>query len=69
MTLAGLRTGDHIEVDKKGRRFYAIVRNCEDRTVSFMPITNGISYRTCSSHEVVGIWKATKDTRRAKGLE
>lgn len=63
MSIAGLKPDDIIKVDKKGRRFFAQVRDIEGRVVNFMPTDRSISYRSCTSHEVVGIWRATKATR------
>lgn len=68
MSIAGLKSDDIIKVDKRGRRFFAHVRNVTGRTVEFMPFDRRETYRTCTSHEIVGIWKPTKPTRERLGL-
>lgn len=62
MTLGSTDTGDIVKVDKRGSRFYAMVVQRRGRIIDFLPLDQRISERTCTSHEVVGIWKATKAT-------
>jgi hypothetical protein len=58
----GIAPGDIVEVDRKGRRFHAHVLVVEQRDTGFhdlqvRPIDRGISYRTATIHEVVGVWR------------
>lgn len=68
MTISSLKGGDVIEVDIKGRQFYAGVREISGRTVRFSPLDSRITWRECTSHQVIGIWKATKATAERKGF-
>ena len=68
MTLSTIRPGDIIEVDKKGRKFHALVSHVDSGAVDFRPLGAGISYRSATAREVVGHWRASKSTRVAKGL-
>ena len=70
MNLASLKPGDIIEVDKKGRRFFAISTKrlgtgavLAGGELVIRPLERGVSYRQASSREVVGIWHANKATR------
>lgn len=67
MNLSGVRAGDIVEADIKGRRFYAAVdvprvRGCRVQ-LAVTPITPGISYRTLTSRQVIGHWRASSATR------
>jgi len=58
--------GDIVEVDKKGRRFHALVIELEQVEsgrfhLSVRPLDSRISYRQATVREVVGVW------RRARG--
>jgi hypothetical protein len=73
MTTNNIKVGDIIEVDKRGRRFYAKVRAvgvdvAPGAALEFQAISHGVSYRTCTSREVVGHYRASKATRVNKGL-
>lgn len=59
MPLKGIHVGDIIEVDKKGRRFHAMVRDrsSDGKGLTFMPLCPNVSYRTCTAHEVVEHWR------------
>jgi hypothetical protein len=58
----GIATGDVVEVDKKGRRFHAVVVALAQRDsgrfeLELRPLDNRISYRSASVREVVGLWR------------
>lgn len=58
----GIAPGDIVEVDKKGRRFHAIVTGIEQGEsgrfdLEVRPINKGISHRTATVREVVGVWR------------
>ena len=54
--------GDIVEVDRKGRRFHALVEELHQRDSSrfdlvIRPLQRGITYRSASVAEVVGVWR------------
>lgn len=58
----GIAPGDIVEVDKKGRRFHAIVRGVEQGEsgrfdLTFDPLQRGITQRTGTVREVVTVWR------------
>ncbi|MDO8212889.1 hypothetical protein [Conexibacter sp. CPCC 206217] len=58
----GIAPGDVVEVDKKGRRFHAVVISLQQRDsgrfeLELRPLDNRISYRSASVREVVGLWR------------
>lgn len=58
----GIAPGDVVEVDKKGRRFHAVVTALQQRDsgrfeLELRPLDNRISYRSASVREVVGLWR------------
>ena len=58
----GIAPGDIVEVDKKGRRFHAIVTAIQQGDsgrfdLEVRPINKGISHRTATIREVVGVWR------------
>ncbi|HEX4107664.1 MAG TPA: hypothetical protein VHX88_05990 [Solirubrobacteraceae bacterium] len=58
--------GDIVEVDKKGRRFHALVRELEQLEsgrfeLVLRPLDSRVSYHRATVREVVGVW------RRARG--
>jgi hypothetical protein len=62
-TSKGLAPGDIVEVDKKGRRFHALVEGLEQQgsggrfELELRPLTRGVSYRRATVREVVGVWR------------
>jgi hypothetical protein len=58
----GIAPGDIVEVDKKGRRFHALVVELEQVDsgrfhLSVRPLDSRISYRQATVREVVGVWR------------
>jgi bifunctional DNA-binding transcriptional regulator/antitoxin component of YhaV-PrlF toxin-antitoxin module len=58
----GIAPGDIVEVDKKGRRFHAIVVELDQVEsgrfhLSVRPLDSRISYRQATVREVVGVWR------------
>ena len=62
VTSKGIGAGDIVLVDKKGRRFHALVTELEQlesgRFELFVrPLDSRISYRTASVREVLEVWR------------
>ena len=53
-TSKGIGAGDIVLVDKKGRRFHALVTELE---LVVRPLDSRISWRTASVREVVEVWR------------
>ena len=60
MTLAGIKPGDIVLADRKGRRFYAIVTDRHDRELAVEPIDRRVTYRHVKAREVIGIWRKSR---------
>ena len=64
-TSKGIAPGDIVEVDKKGRRFHAIVetvRQVESGArfeLELRPLQRGISHRQATVREVLAVWRRT----------
>ncbi len=56
MRLEGIQTGDIVNVDHHGRRFFAIVTGPAPGGLALAPIDRRINYYSCNSREVVGHW-------------
>jgi hypothetical protein len=57
--------GDIVLVDKKGRRFHALVTELEQRDsgrfeLAVRPLDSRISWRTASVREVVEVWRKAR---------
>ena len=57
-----LAPGDIVEVDRKGRRFHALVEELHQRDSSrfdlvIRPLQRGITYRSATVAEVVEVWR------------
>jgi hypothetical protein len=62
---APIETGDIVEVDKKGRRFMALVIGVETGgDVRIEPVCRGVSWRSATSRELVRHWKKAARRRR-----
>jgi hypothetical protein len=58
----GIAPGDIVEVDKKGRRFHALVEALEQSgsgrfELDLRPLARGVSYRRAMIREVVAVWR------------
>ena len=62
MTLGGVKAGDIVLADRKGRRFYAIVIARGERELEVEPIDRRVSYRRVKAREVLGIWRRSRAT-------
>ena len=60
MTLAGVRAGDIVLADRKGRRFYAVVTERRERELGVEPIDRRVTYRHVKAREVIGIWRKSR---------
>jgi len=62
-TSKGLAPGDIVEVDKKGRRFHALVEGLAQQgsggrfELELTPLARGVSFRRATVREVVGVWR------------
>ena len=64
-TSKGIGAGDIVLVDKKGRRFHALVTELQQLEsgrfeLAVRPLDSRISWRTASVREVLGVWRKTK---------
>jgi hypothetical protein len=62
VTSKGIGAGDIVLVDKKGRRFHALVTELEQLEsgrfeLAVRPLDARISYRTASVREVLEVWR------------
>ena len=58
----GIAPGDIVEVDKKGRRFHAVVLELEQSRsgrfqLTVRPLDSRISWRHATVREVVAVWR------------
>jgi hypothetical protein len=66
LTSKGIAPGDIVEIDRKGRRFHALVEGVEQREsgrfdLAVRPLDGRSTWRSATVRDVVGVW------RRAKG--
>jgi hypothetical protein len=66
LTSKGIAPGDIVEVDRKGRRFHALVEGIEQREsgrfdLALRPLDGRSTWRSATVREVVAVW------RRARG--
>jgi hypothetical protein len=66
LTSKGIAPGDIVEIDRKGRRFHALVEAIEQREsgrfdLAVRPLDGRSTWRSATVREVVGVW------RRARG--
>ena len=64
-TSKGIGAGDIVLVDKKGRRFHALVTELEQTgtgrfELCLRPLDSRISYRTATVREVIGVWRKAR---------
>jgi hypothetical protein len=60
MTLSGVRAGDIVLADRKGRRFYAIVVARHERELEVEPIDRRVTYRRVKAREVLSHWRKSR---------
>ena len=64
-TSKGIGPGDIVEIDKRGRRFHALVTELEQLEsgrfeLKVRPLDSRISWRTASVREVVEVWRKVR---------
>jgi len=64
-TSKGIGAGDIVEIDKRGRRFHALVLELDQLDsgrfeLQVRPLDSRISWRTCSVREVVEVWRRAR---------
>jgi hypothetical protein len=64
-TSKGIGAGDIVLVDKKGRRFHALVTELEQQEsgrfeLTVRPLDSRVSYRSASVREVVEVWRKAR---------
>lgn len=57
MNLTGLKRGDVVAVDIRGRKFMAFVAKPDSRPIAIDPIDSRISNRSCNARQVIGVWR------------
>jgi hypothetical protein len=57
MRLGGIRAGDLVQCDVKGRRFHAQVTGCDDTGLAICPLGRAITYRHVGSRQVIAHWR------------
>jgi hypothetical protein len=65
ITSKGIAPGDIVQVDKKGRRFHALVTELDQQEsgrfeLCLRPLDSRISYRTATVREVVDVWRKAR---------
>ena len=60
MTLGAVKAGDVALVDRKGRRFFAIVVERRERELEVDPIDRRVTYHLVKAREVIGIWHMSR---------
>ena len=64
-TSKGIGAGDIVLVDKRGRKFHALVTELEQLEsgrfeLAVRPLDNRISYRTATVREVLEVWRRAR---------
>ena len=64
-TSKGIAPGDIVQVDKKGRRFHAVVESLDQADsgrfeLDVRPIERGITWRTASVREITAVWRKSR---------
>ena len=64
-TSKGIAPGDVVEIDKKGRRFHALVRQIEQDAngyhhLDLHPFDRRVSYHRATVREVVTVWRRVR---------
>lgn len=73
MNLQNVHAGDIVECDRRGRRFFALVTSDPEpspsggpSTIAIRPITAGITYRNANAPQVIGHYRRSKRSARAR---
>lgn len=69
MNLTSIREHDIVEVDIKGRRFFAQVGPRDQTGVAIKPITAGITWRHATARQVIGHYRRSKQSQRSRTEE
>ncbi len=65
MRTRSIRAGDVVEVDKRGRRFHAVVLSLQpDEGLELRPLQRGVSFRHATAREVVDHWSHARPWER-----
>ena len=64
-TSKSIGAGDIVLIDKKGRRFHALVTELEQTgtgrfELGVRPLDSRIAYRTATVREVIGVWRKAR---------
>jgi hypothetical protein len=70
LTSKGIAPGDIVEIDRKGRRFHALVTAIEQRgsgrfDLELRPLDGRSTWRTATVREVVGVWRRARRSTAA----
>jgi hypothetical protein len=57
MNITSVKAGDIVQVDKKGRVFFAVVDATAPRELAIRPISPGATYYSAKSTEVKAHWR------------
>ena len=65
LTSKGIAKGDIVEVDRKGRRFHAVVTGIEQREsgrfeLALRPLDARISYRRATVRDVIAVYRRAR---------
>jgi hypothetical protein len=65
MSSKGIAAGDVVEVDKKGRRFHALVKSLDQDAKGYFhlelqPFDRRVSYHHATVREVVTVWRRVR---------
>ena len=70
VTSKGIAPGDIVEVDRKGRRFHALVVQIEQREsgrfeLALRPLDGRSTWRSATVREVVAVWRRARSAASA----
>jgi hypothetical protein len=70
VTSKGIAPGDIVEVDRKGRRFHALVERIEQREtgrfdLAVRPLDGRSTWRSATVREVVAVWRKARPAASA----
>lgn len=65
LTSKGIAPGDIVEIDRKGRRFHALVERIDQREsgrfdLAVRPLDGRSTWRSATVREVVGVWRKAR---------